>query len=242
MGVMKKILYLILFFTVSAFGQIDKKKAFLLLNNSSASEFTPTSIPNLLMWYDLSDVTTVTDAGFGNVTDVADKSGNALHVSNVGGGNTRPLYLTAALNGLNTLQFTAATFQNLRRAKVTALQGISGLTIFHVGGKLGATVFHGFDFNNRTQILSDFTDNKSYAFIANGSGTNLSNTTSPAGYQRWDVVFDGTQTGNDNRLKCYLNDVLPHPKSPRCLPCVGLLRRRWSWPLRQSALMGPVRA
>lgn len=175
---------------------------------NGGGSFSPTSISNLLMWYDMSDSTTVTRDGFGNTTDVADKSGNALHVSNVGGGPSRPIYLSAALNSLNTLQFTAATFQNLRRAKVTELQGISGLSIFHVGGKLGAAVFHGFDLNNRTQVLSDFTDNKSYSIIANGSGSFLSNSTGAAGYQRWDTIFDGSQSGNSNRLKSYLNSTL----------------------------------
>lgn len=175
---------------------------------SGSLAFVPTSISNLLMWYDMSDSATVTRDKFGNTTDVADKSGNALHVSNVGGGTSRPIYLTAALNGLNTLQFTAATSQNLRRAKVTELQGISGLSIFHVGGKLGAAVFHGFDLNNRTQVLSDFTDNKSYSIIANGSGSFLSNSTGAAGYQRWDTIFDGSQSGNSNRLKSYLNSTL----------------------------------
>lgn len=61
--------------------------------------FSPASIPNLALWLDAADASTITLDGSNNVSEWRDKSGNARHVSQSTALN-RPSYVTGVLNGL----------------------------------------------------------------------------------------------------------------------------------------------
>jgi hypothetical protein len=61
--------------------------------------FSPASIPNLALWLDAADASTITVDGSNNVSEWRDKSGNARHLTQ-GTALNRPSYVTGVLNGL----------------------------------------------------------------------------------------------------------------------------------------------
>jgi hypothetical protein len=61
--------------------------------------FSPASIPDLALWVDASDASTLTLDGSNNVSEWRDKSGNARHLTQ-GTALNRPSYVTGVLNGL----------------------------------------------------------------------------------------------------------------------------------------------
>lgn len=69
--------------------------------------FNPLLIPNLALWLDAADASTITLDGSSNVEEWRDKSGNARH-STQASTLLRPAYTTAAVNGLNALTFDAS--------------------------------------------------------------------------------------------------------------------------------------
>jgi hypothetical protein len=55
--------------------------------------------------------------------------------------------------------------------------------------------------------LYHFTDNVMYFLCANGSTSYAFNSQNITGWNHWAFTFDGSQTGNANRLRGYLNGV-----------------------------------
>ena len=78
-----------------------------LFAGSATSGFSPLSLPNLALWLDASDSSTVTLDGSNNVSEWRDKSGNLRH-STQASTLLRPAYTSAAVNGLNAITFDAA--------------------------------------------------------------------------------------------------------------------------------------
>jgi hypothetical protein len=68
--------------------------------------FTPTSLPNLLVWLDGADVSTITRSG-GLISQWADKSGNANHATQATGAN-QPSYGASQINGLSCPVFAGS--------------------------------------------------------------------------------------------------------------------------------------
>jgi hypothetical protein len=66
---------------------------------NSRTSFSPTQIPNLALWLDAADASTITVDGSNNVSEWRDKSGNARHLTQ-GTALNRPSYVTGVLNGL----------------------------------------------------------------------------------------------------------------------------------------------
>lgn len=54
-----------------------------ILEESSTSGFSPSSIAGLVLWLDVSDASTVTIDGSNNYSQIRDKSGNAFHANQV---------------------------------------------------------------------------------------------------------------------------------------------------------------
>ncbi len=84
--------------------------------------FTPADLPNLVAWYDASDLTTITESG-GAVSQWDDKSGNGWHLLQ-GTGGDRPTSGTRTVNGLNVLDFNG-TSSKMAVGSVTGLSGNS---------------------------------------------------------------------------------------------------------------------
>ena len=66
--------------------------------------WTPLDLAGLVAWYDASDLSTITDAGAGAVSQWADKSGNGNHVTQ-GTAGLRPTTGIRTQNGLNVIDF-----------------------------------------------------------------------------------------------------------------------------------------
>jgi hypothetical protein len=74
-----------------------------IISSSGAAAFDPTSIADLVAWYDASDTSSISLSG-SEVTQWNDLSGNAHHATQ-GTSTRRPLSGTRSLNGLNVLDF-----------------------------------------------------------------------------------------------------------------------------------------
>lgn len=68
-----------------------------------AAGFSPADIPNLSLWLDASDLSTITQTG-GNVSAWADKSGNGYNATQ-GTGANQPLTQVDTINGKNSITF-----------------------------------------------------------------------------------------------------------------------------------------
>lgn len=165
------------------------------------------SVANLLMHYDASDYSSLSgDLSTNRVSQINDLSGNGYHLSNGGSANTWPTRSAFAQNGRASLRFVGNSNQILSRAKVTALQGINALTVFLVGGKGGGErFFHGYDNNNRTEFLNNFSDTDAYAIVCNagssyGNYNNVTNT-----IYKGTFIYDGTQSTNATKMIAKFN-------------------------------------
>lgn len=192
---------------------------------SSIPAFVPTDIANCGMWFDANDSGSITHSA-GLVSQWNDKSGNARHVT--AATTARPLYSAAVGAGPNlkgSILFDGTT-DALRRAKVTSFQGLSGITIFMVGGRPastpngGSVVFHGFDTDNRTQLLNNYTDNLIYTVIAAGSTTAGTLQVGSQTLIRSTQIFDGSLSGNTNRSKLKVNGTQFTPTITGTVPAV----------------------
>lgn len=74
-----------------------------LFAGSATSGFSPASIPDLAVWFDAADASTITLDGSNNVSQWNDKSGNGRHATQATVLN-RPAYLTNQLNGLGAIK------------------------------------------------------------------------------------------------------------------------------------------
>jgi hypothetical protein len=135
---------------------------------NSRTSFSPASIPNLALWLDAADASTITVDGSNNVSEWRDKSGggrNVLQATTL----LRPSYGTQTQNGLPLVVTNAAGNTRLESAAnipTTALWGASRQTgtLFRVIRSISGTISGGIHqefgiFNNTvifrpTQILN----------------------------------------------------------------------------------------
>lgn len=78
------------------------------LTGVKSSIVLPTAIPGLKAWYDASDLSAITDAGGGAVSQWADKSGNGYHATQSTGAQ-RPVTGTRTVKGANGLDFNGTS-------------------------------------------------------------------------------------------------------------------------------------
>jgi hypothetical protein len=178
---------------------------------TSVDTLDPTTISNCLMWFDAADSSSLTYDGSNNISQWNDKSGNALHVT--ASGSNRPTYLPlGAIMRKGGVQFNG-TSHALRRAKIANMQSQSGLTVFMVGGnqgsqKGGGLLFHGYDTTNRTVVTNNYeVDTLSYGILSAGTSAQGTFSLGQLTLQRTDIVFDGSLSGNSNRLKMWVNGL-----------------------------------
>lgn len=80
--------------------------------------FTPLDLPNLLLWLDASDASTITESS-GLVSQWDDKSGNGNHVT--ASGSSRPTTGTRTIGGVNGLDFSGSN--KMERSDALGLTG-----------------------------------------------------------------------------------------------------------------------
>lgn len=175
-----------------------------------------TAIPNVSVWFDASTPTyfTPTNPSDGTgITNWNDKSGASHNASPVGGASNRPVYRTGVYDGFGGLTFNG-TSQNLQINNTTWARSLSGFTLFIVAS---AATLSGV----RTLTQSDQDGMKIYHTgtawaTKTAGGTGVSTVAgSTTGFHILTQIFDGTLTGDGQRLK------LRYDKSPVDLTFTG---------------------
>lgn len=166
----------------------------------------PNQLPSIGLWYNATDGSA---AQFGsNLTDGAvvttwiDLTGAGHNANKSGGSTVKPSWQANEQNGKGVVQFTASETDSLDINPITWAQSLSGATVYVVAKAitLDATVrtLTTTD-TNGYNISWDGTYWRVRAAGGTGQATSLSGDTS--NYHIFGNIFDGTQTGNANRLK-----------------------------------------
>lgn len=115
-------------------------------------------------------------------------------------GAARPTLTPGALNGLSSYSFNG-TSQVLSGARITQIQNASSFTFWFVGRRCAMT--HYTSGTIRTEFVHNI-DNLNYGIVAN-STLNYGTHARTNAFNYSVIVFDGTQTGNANRLRMWTN-------------------------------------
>lgn len=180
----------------------------------------PNQIPNLSLWYNASasstDVNGTPTQNFNvpvsNGTAINkwfDLSGGGHASSTFGGSGNEPNYATPVQNGLGALLYTAANSENLDINPIAWMASLSGFTIYVLARptSLPATQFPLTVTDTSTGVWWNGT-NWSVGVTAGNRGTaTVTNDTSK--FHIYGMVYDGTQTGNANRLQLRYDKTNP---------------------------------
>lgn len=171
----------------------------------------PSSIPNLSLWYNASASSTIVNNTTTANFDTAVVNGTAIgswidlsgagHPSNVNGGTgKKPTYTIPIQNGLGAVTYASASSNNLDINPIAWFDGLTGFTLYVLARptSLPATAF--------PLVVTDLSSgiwwngtNWSVGVTAGNRGTvTLTNDTTK--FHRYGIVYDGSQTGNANRL------------------------------------------
>jgi hypothetical protein len=166
----------------------------------------PNQLPSISLWYNATDGsaaqfgTQLTDGAV--VTQWIDLTGAGHTANKSGGSSVKPSWQAAEQNGKGVVQFTAAETDSLDINPIAWAQNLSGATVYVVARALtlDATVRTITTTNTGGYNISwGGTYWRVGAAGGTGQATSLSGDTS--NYHIFGNIFDGTQTGNANRLK-----------------------------------------
>lgn len=168
----------------------------------------PNVLPNLQVWYDATDATQFTPSNptdNSTFTQWSDKSAFAHNANPSGGATVRPTYQTNEQNGYAVVRFDG-TNDNLTINPATWAANLSGYTIYAVAKLTNTT-------GTRTLISSDQNGQKIYWngthwAVAQGGAVGTSTATADTTkFFIFGLIFDGSQTGNANRLRLRLGET-----------------------------------
>lgn len=168
---------------------------------------SPTLLPNLQIWYN-ADIANATNFGTsvptngGTVTKWVDRSGTGHDANQSGNATFKPKWYSNVKAGLGAIRYNG-TAESLNINPLTGWGlSLSGFTMFVVARSLSLT---------GTPVMTA-SDTGGFQFFYNGihwgteaGGGNAVSTTGATGdttnFHIYAQVFDGTATGNENRLK-----------------------------------------
>ena len=161
------------------------------------------SIPNNVVWYDASNGSTtnfnVTLSDNDDVSQWKDKSGTGHNANKSGNASVKPNWRSNIQNGYGIIRFNGSS-ESLNINPITFMQSQSAFTMFVVAK---ATSLSG----NRALVGTNTSGYRIYFNgtnyqIATASGTGTSSVAGDTtNFHIFTVIFDGTATGNANRLK-----------------------------------------
>lgn len=162
--------------------------------------FNPLTL-NVSVWYDASDPATLSPNAndLTTISQWGDKSGAARNAAPTGGAGNKPVVRTNIQNGLRILRFDGVA-QNLQVSKATWTANITGFSIMVVARASTLT-------GTRTLTSTDQNGLKIYHNgtnwgVSTSGGTGISTLTGDTtSFHTFGIIYDGTQTGNANRLK-----------------------------------------
>ena len=171
----------------------------------------PSTLPNLSLWYNASASTTVISGAAVNNFQSAVVNGGSISKwhdlqnvagdSNVTGGTGKqPTYSIPVQNGLGAILYNSANSNNLDINPAAWSQNLSGMTIYVLARptSLPGTVF---PLTVSDTNLGIWWNGTNWS-IGQGAGTGtVTVTNDTTKFHIYGMVFDGTQTGNANRLE-----------------------------------------
>lgn len=172
----------------------------------------PSQIPNLNLWFNASASSTIVNGVNTNNFDTAVVNGTSIKSwvnlygnsppSNVNGGTSKqPSYAIPIQNGLGALIYSSANGNNLDINPTTFSNNLSGFTIYVLARptSLPATVFPLTVSETYLGIWWNGTNWSVGQSSGNFGTTTITNNT--AKFHMYGMIFDGTQSTNDGKLK-----------------------------------------
>jgi len=179
------------------------------------------SATTLQSWYDGSDVAEFTPSNPSDgdtFTQWADKSAYSHNANPTGGALTRPSYETNEQNGLSVVRFDG-TDDGLSINPYFELSGATGVTVFavakpdvQIGGSNSEETLFSTNINNNFRFSFNYFTGQSWQIHI--GVTALAQTVNPpegvvdtTTFKMHTIIFDGTATGDANRLRHRYNGV-----------------------------------
>lgn len=134
-------------------------------------------------------------------------------------GTARPTFTAGAQNGLPSYTHDGTT-DSLVGAKMTEIDNAAAYSIWMVGKR---SVFSYDDNGSTTERLNFLhnSDNLMYGIVAKVAGVSYGTYAQANAFNYSVMIFDGTKTGNANRLKMYGNGVLQTLTFTLTIPATG---------------------
>lgn len=171
-----------------------------------SSVTNPNQLPSINLWYNASAGST---AQFGStladgavITSWVDLTGSGHDANKAGSATIKPSWQSGEINGLGVVQFTSTESDSLDINPIAWAQSLPGSTIYVIAkantlGNVSSTI-----------VSSDQNDyniswNGQYwqTRFAGGTGQATALVSDVTDYHVFGIIFDGSQTGNANRLK-----------------------------------------
>jgi hypothetical protein len=175
------------------------------MSGGGAAAFSPTSLSGLALYYDATKI-----SGFSNndpIGTLTDLSSNAWQATQATA-SQKPTYLTNIKNGQPVIRFDGVD-DILTNSTCTSFNGLTGATLFYAFkfnsvGSAGQLSF----WNDARLSQQDFGGNHStYADGSSGAPYPTGSYAVSTSWQLIEIVFDGSQTGNADRLKIWVDGV-----------------------------------
>ena len=171
----------------------------------------PSAIPNLSLWYNGSASATVVNGVSTNNFNAAVSNGtlitswidlqNVAGPSNVNGGTgKRPSYATPIQNGLGAVLYASASSNNLDINPANWSDNLSGMTVYVIS-RPTATPVTAFPLVVSDTSLGIWWNGTNWSIGQSvGNRGTVSVTDDTTKFHMYGMIFDGSQTGNANRL------------------------------------------
>lgn len=183
--------------------------------------FSPTDIPDLTLWLDASDTSTITQVA-GSVSQWNDKSGNGFNAIQTNGAN-QPVTNSRILNGHNVIDFNGTTsFINHSTSFRSMISGAAQFTIIIIYASDTTSGTQSlFAMNNGGSTILDI--RQTPTSFANGSAISVSNDSNTAPrmgvYRRSGVdrsiIRDGVMNSNTSAVDQTYNNAVTTGRTPQ---------------------------
>ena len=205
----------------------------------------PSSIPNLSLWYNASASTTTVNNVVTNNFQAAVVNGSSITKwidlqkvagdSNVNGGAGRaPTYTIPIQNGLGSVTYNSANQNNLDINPTAWAQNLSGLTVYVLSRPTSLPSGSIFPLAVTDTSLGVWWNGTNWT-IGQSSGNygTITVTNDTTKFHMYGFVYDGTATGNANRLQFRYNQI---GKTLTFTGTIGNLLKRFS----HLSMMSPM--
>lgn len=170
----------------------------LVTNNSTVSAFTIAGLPDIELWLKADEITGLADTN--PVVTYPDSSGHGRNVGQSSAG-LQPVYRTAIQNDLPVVRFAADYLRNAGFAALNAKTGASVATVLAFTAGTGTNyIAHSPD---NFALLVQCGSGSVNVYVSSGNYGSFA--LADTGFHVLTAVFDGSLTGDSNRLKVYLD-------------------------------------